>query len=72
MSVVGCSHEQTLPAVGLTAGTASFENSTDYRIGPGDVLNIVVWHNPDLSSQVPVRPDGRISMALLNDIVAAG
>lgn len=44
-----------------------------YVIGPSDVLSIRVWHEPDLSAQsLPVRPDGKVSMALLNDIQAAG
>jgi len=42
-----------------------------YRIGPGDVLTIDVWRNPDVSVSVPVRPDGRISTPLVEDIVAA-
>jgi polysaccharide export outer membrane protein len=44
----------------------------DYMIGPADVLKVVVWKNPDLSAEVPVRPDGRISVPLVNDIPAAG
>jgi len=44
----------------------------EYRIGPSDVLQINVWRNPDLSAQVPVRPDGRISMPLLGDVEARG
>ena len=36
------------------------------------MLNIIVWHNPDLSSQIPVRPDGRISMPLVGEVMAAG
>ena len=44
----------------------------DYRIGAGDVLRIVVWKNPDLSFEVPVRPDGMVSLPLLNDVQAAG
>ena len=40
-------------------------------IGPGDVLKIFVWQNADLSVTVPVRPDGRISVPLLQDVVAA-
>ena len=43
-----------------------------YAIGPGDVLEISVWKNPDLSVTVPVRPDGRISVPLLGDVKAAG
>ena len=41
-----------------------------YRIGPGDTLKIFVWRNLDLSDTVPVRPDGRVSIPLLEDIVA--
>ena len=43
-----------------------------YRIGPLDSLNIVVWRNPELSSTVTVRPDGRISTPLVPDVPAAG
>ncbi len=46
---------------------------TPYLIGPSDILAITVWKNPELSlSQVPVRPDGRISAPLVNDVQAAG
>ena len=43
-----------------------------FTIGPGDQLNIVVWMNDALTTEVPVRPDGFISLPLLNDIRAAG
>ncbi len=43
-----------------------------YVIGPDDVLQIVFWREKDLSAEVVVRPDGRISLPLLNDVVAAG
>jgi polysaccharide biosynthesis/export protein len=43
-----------------------------YRIGVDDVLTISVWHEPDLSRSVPVRPDGKISLSLVGDITAAG
>ena len=46
--------------------------STDYRIGPGDSLSIFVWHNTELSTTVTVRPDGKISIPLVEDIVCAG
>lgn len=44
----------------------------EYRIGPDDVLDIVVWNNTAISRAVPVRPDGKISLPLLNDVRAAG
>lgn len=46
--------------------------SLDYVIGSDDTLHISVWKEPDLSETLPVRPDGKISMPLLNDITAAG
>jgi polysaccharide export outer membrane protein len=46
--------------------------TSKYVIGPGDMLQVSVWHNPELSTQVPVRPDGRISTPLVIDMVAAG
>ncbi len=66
----------TPPAPGIdhvpgSAGTGETELS-NYQIGPGDVLNIFVWRNPEISTQVPVRPDGKISTPLVEDMVAVG
>jgi polysaccharide export outer membrane protein len=44
----------------------------DYIIGPGDTLQIFVWRNPELAATVPVRPDGKISTPLVEDMVAVG
>ena len=44
----------------------------DYKLGPEDVLDISVWKNQELSRTVPVRPDGKVSLPLVNDIQAAG
>jgi polysaccharide export outer membrane protein len=44
----------------------------EYRIGPEDVLQISVWKNDAISRTVPVRPDGKVTLPLLNDVVAAG
>lgn len=44
----------------------------EYVIGPGDVLQIRVWENEELSVAVPVRPDGKVSVPLLDDVQAAG
>jgi polysaccharide biosynthesis/export protein len=50
----------------------SATDDPNYVIGPQDVLDISVWHEPDLTRTVPVRPDGKISLPLLNDIQAGG
>ncbi|PYM33960.1 MAG: hypothetical protein DME17_16880 [Candidatus Rokuibacteriota bacterium] len=44
----------------------------DYKIGPEDLLDIAVWNNTAMSRAVPVRPDGKISLPLVNDVQAAG
>lgn len=51
------------------AATASAQR---YKIGPLDTLNVVVWRNPELSTQVTVRPDGYVSTPLVEDLQAAG
>lgn len=45
---------------------------SDYIIGPGDTLRVFVWRNPELTATVPVRPDGKISTPLSEDMVAVG
>ena len=56
------------PAISSPQGQAG----ADYLIGPGDTLEIFVWQSPDLSGPVVVRPDGRISTPLVEDMVAVG
>lgn len=51
---------------------ATSETGSDYIIGPGDTIQIFVWRNPELSVTVPVRPDGKVSTPLVEDIVAVG
>jgi len=53
------------------AVTASVADA-DYKIGPQDVVRIDVWKEPDISRTIPVRPDGKVSLPLLNDVQAAG
>ncbi len=52
--------------------TQEASQSSDYVIGPEDVLGVVFWREPDLSGDVTVRPDGRISVPVLGEIRAAG
>jgi len=61
--------EKTATATDMPQGSS---NSPDYVIGADDTLHISVWKEPDLSVTLPVRPDGKISMPLLDDIPAAG
>ena len=44
----------------------------NYHIGPSDIVNVIVWRNPELSMSVPVRPDGRITTPLIDDLQALG
>ncbi len=63
------------PAAGTTAKSevaSAPEMPTEYKIGPQDVLRIDVWKEPEISRTIPVRPDGKISLPLLNDVQAAG
>ncbi len=54
------------------ARAAAADGHLEYRIGPEDKLQIAVWNNEAMSRTVPVRPDGKISLPLLNDVQAAG
>jgi polysaccharide biosynthesis/export protein len=54
------------------APVSANSNDYNYLIGPGDNLNIIVWRNPELSMAVPVRPDGKVAMPLVDEVVAQG
>lgn len=68
----GCA--TTAPTKVIEEGVSKQENKNDgvYLIGPGDNLEVFVWQNPDLKANVPVRPDGKISTPLIEDMVAVG
>jgi len=51
---------------------AKVQGASEYRLGPEDVLEVFVWKEPDLSTTVVVRPDGRISLPLANELEAGG
>jgi polysaccharide export outer membrane protein len=65
-ALAGCSSNTSPPP---PAPVAAPEFADEYRVGVGDSLNISVWRNADLSVNVPVRPDGRISVPLVGDVM---
>ena len=60
--------QSKLPPAPVSAGVSDYS----YLIGAGDNLNIIVWRNPELSLAVPVRPDGKVSAPLVDELVAQG
>ena len=56
------------PPAPASAETAGY----NYIVGPGDSLNIIVWRNPELSLSVPVRPDGKLSTPLVDELIVQG
>ena len=68
LALLAACSSPTLPP----AKAVGYDPSPDYFIGPLDTLDIFVWHNPELSEKLPVRPDGRISLPLIEDLPAAG
>jgi polysaccharide biosynthesis/export protein len=67
--MVGCSSSAT-PRASLPQNFTS--PVKEYRIQPGDQLDVKLFYNPELNEQLTVRPDGRITLQLVNDVVAAG
>jgi len=65
-TLVGCA------SVNPPAPQSAASPDYNYIIGPGDTVNIVVWRNPELSMSVPVRPDGKITTPLVEDLTAMG
>jgi polysaccharide export outer membrane protein len=68
--VAACASRKPLPPPPETGPVSQVGG--EYVIGPSDLLRIQVWKNPELSAEVPVRPDGKISVPLLDDLQAAG
>ena len=64
--------EDAKPAADKAQSEPASVAGPDYIIGADDMLHISVWKEPDLSEPLPVRPDGKISLPFLNDVVAAG
>ncbi|PKG81301.1 sugar ABC transporter substrate-binding protein [Colwellia sp. 75C3] len=68
----GCSSHNTLPSATLHPSNTANINAYKYLIGSGDVLNIFVWRNPEVSGSFVVRPDGMITTSLVEDIKVSG
>ena len=66
LGIAGCA--TTYPPAPSQAASGEF----NYHIGPLDTVNVIVWRNPELSMVVPVRPDGKITMPLVDDLQATG
>jgi len=68
MVLAGCSSTSTFGPPPTVASSPDYR----YLIGTGDSVNVIVWRNPELSMTVPVRPDGRLTMPLVEDLPALG
>ena len=66
--LAGCSTTGDFPSAPVSASTQDYT----YIVGPGDNINIIVWRNPEISMSVPVRPDGKFSTPLIDELVAQG
>jgi polysaccharide export outer membrane protein len=66
-AIVGCTSNPYPPAPQIAASPDYL-----YKIGPGDSVNINVWRNPEISANVPVRPDGKLTAPLIEDLPAMG
>jgi polysaccharide export outer membrane protein len=70
--ISACSTNNNLPTATLHPSNTTDINSYKYLIGAGDVLNIFVWRNPEVSGSFIVRPDGMITTSLVEDIKVTG
>lgn len=68
----GCSQTNTLPEATPRQSLTTDVNDYQYLIGPGDSLTIFVWRNPEVSGNFIVRPDGKVTTSLVEDIDVAG
>ncbi len=66
--VAACAQGPTYPPAPSGAANEGY----NYIVGPGDSLNIIVWRNPELSMSVPVRPDGKLTTPLVDELFVQG
>lgn len=70
--VAGCSNTSSLPQATTRASLTTNVDDYQYLIGPGDSLTIFVWRNPEISGSFIVRPDGKVTTSLVEDIDVSG
>lgn len=70
--IISCASGPAVELPPTPAQASAKAASSDYIIGPGDTIQVFVWRNPELSVTVPVRPDGKISTPLVENMVAVG
>lgn len=68
LGLAGCAGTPTYPPAPQSAGDAKW----NYLVGPGDSVSVFVWRNPEVTGSFPVRPDGKMTMNLVEDIQASG
>ena len=71
VALSACGYAEQTSQLSAEAGSTAYV-SGDYKIGPEDVVEVIVWRNADLSKVVAVRPDGKISLPLVGDVAAVG
>jgi len=76
VALAGCSNTPTYPAAPVQAAPPvpvdARISGWNYLLGPGDSVNVFVWRNPEVSGSFPIRPDGKMTMNLIEDLQAAG
>ncbi|MDP1928361.1 MAG: polysaccharide export protein [Thiobacillus sp.] len=68
VAITGCSSTPTYPP----APAQVSERDWNYQLGPGDSVSVFVWRNPEVSGSFPIRPDGKMTMNLIEDLQASG
>uniref|UniRef100_UPI003BAB221B XrtA/PEP-CTERM system exopolysaccharide export protein n=1 Tax=Ningiella ruwaisensis TaxID=2364274 RepID=UPI003BAB221B len=71
-AISACSSNNNLPSATSRASLTTDVNDYRYLIGPGDQLSIFVWRNPEISGSFVVRPDGKVTTSLVEDVEVAG
>jgi len=76
VAITGCSNTPTYPPAPVRAPAPvpveQWTSGWNYLLGPGDSIEVFVWRNPEVSGSFPIRPDGKMTMNLIEDMQASG